>query len=150
MLQSKYLTQDGIELYLKTIHDLGFNFLFYNPDEGAYTISEQEPNFRDVTFMYCDGRKKHLTGVLAKTVAKELLNGRNYIAFEDYVDCTDWSKVPVDTPVYVYDIFENMRSKRYFAKYKDGVVYTWKDGTTSWTAESQEYVTGWNHAKLAK
>lgn len=150
MLESKYLTQDGIVLYFKSMYNLGFNFLFYNPDDGAYTISEKEPNFRDVTFMYCDGRVKHLTGVLAKTVAKELLDGRNYIAFEDYVDCIDWSKVPVDTPILVQDIKGNGYVRRYFAKYKDGKIYAWKDGTTSWTAESNGYITVWNYAKLAK
>ena len=133
MLESKYLTKDGIQLYLKTMYDLGFNFLFYNPDDGAYTISEQEPNYRDVTFMYCDGRKKHLTGAFAKTVSKELLDGRNYIAFEDYVDCTDWSRVPVDTLVKVKTPDGVWRYK-YFAKYENKQIHVFSGGATSITS----------------
>ena len=47
--------------------------------------------------------------------------------------------------------YENWR-KRYFAEYKDEVVYAWVNGKTSWSAvdEVDEDVTTWNYVKLAE
>lgn len=65
---------------------------------------------------------------------------------------TDWSKVKVDTPILVRD-HEDTESttvvwlKRYFAEYKDGLVYAWTNGRTSWN-EDEMY--GWQYAKLAE
>lgn len=61
----------------------------------------------------------------------------------------DWSKVEVDTPIYVRDK-ENVKwMPRYFARYKEGRVYAWSAGATSFTADGNKDVTGWNFAKLA-
>ena len=64
----------------------------------------------------------------------------------------DWSKVEVDTPVLVRD-GENDEWKRfYFAKYENGLVYTWIAGATSWTAKGNMYKMplSWRFAKLAE
>lgn len=68
---------------------------------------------------------------------------------EEYTEQeVDWSKVAVDTPILVRDS-ENYRwRKRYFAKYKNGKVFAWNDGKTSWTSVDVE-TTVWNYAKLA-
>lgn len=69
---------------------------------------------------------------------------------EDYEEPeTDWSKVAVDTPILVKDCKgENITwKKRHFAKYKDGRVYAWESGLTSW---STTRVTTWRYAKLAE
>ena len=64
----------------------------------------------------------------------------------------DWSKVKVDTPILVRD-YEDTESamvvwlKRHFAEYKDGLVYAWTNGRTSWN-EDEMY--GWQYAKLAE
>ena len=62
---------------------------------------------------------------------------------------TDWSKVEVDTPILVRDFEDATTSwiRRYFAEYKDGVVYAWNGGCTSW---SEKCMTGWEYAKLAE
>ena len=60
---------------------------------------------------------------------------------------TDWSKVEVDTPLLVRKYKNGEWSKRYFAKYEDGKVYTWCNGRTSWN-ETSMYA--WNYAKLAE
>lgn len=70
---------------------------------------------------------------------------------EDYKEPeTDWSKVEVDTPILVRDFEDEVWERRYFAKYEDGIVYTWKDALTSWTVLYDEDVTGWKYAKLAE
>ena len=63
---------------------------------------------------------------------------------------TDWSKVEVDTPILVKEYEESKWTKRYFAKYEDGVVYAWNNGVTSWTANDGECVIAWSFAKLAE
>lgn len=68
---------------------------------------------------------------------------------EEYEELeVDWSKVEVDTPILVRDIPHGEWEKRYFAKYKDGEVFAWSDGRTSWTTSGA--MTPWRYAKLAE
>ena len=70
---------------------------------------------------------------------------------EDYKEPEiDWSKVEVDTPILVKEYEESKWTKRYFAKYEDGVVYAWNNGVTSWTANDDECIIAWSFAKLAE
>lgn len=57
---------------------------------------------------------------------------------EEYKSQIDWSKVPVDTPV-----ITPLGSNRHFCKYEDNKVYTFDDGTTSWSCPK---ATGWRTA----
>lgn len=68
-------------------------------------------------------------------------------ANSEYVESPiDWSKVAVDTPILVRDSANLEWTKRYFAKYENGSVFTWSDGATSWSSEG--YTTAWKLAKL--
>lgn len=62
----------------------------------------------------------------------------------------DWSKIAVDTPILVRDNEKEEWRKRHFAKYEGGVVYTWGDGTTSWSVYRSDDITDWKMAKLAE
>lgn len=148
MLQSKYLTQDGLTAWFKGCYHLGFKYLFYNPDNGVHMLSKQEPVFRDITFMYCDGEKYSFVSDFPTLVAKDLLTDRNYIAIEDYIDVVDWSKVPVDTPILVKNRYEDCWHKRYFAKYENGVVFAFSCGSTQWSNDGDTLVS-YDEAKLA-
>lgn len=148
MLQSKYLTQDGLTTWFKECYNLGFKYLFYNPDRGIYMLSKQEPVFRDITFMYCDGEKYPFVSNFNTLVAEDLLTDRNYIAIEDYIDTIDWSKVPVDTPVLVRDDNKQNWKPRYFAKYEDGAYFVYTSGQTSWSTSTNAMVE-YNYIKLA-
>ena len=65
---------------------------------------------------------------------------------EEYVEeYVDWSTIPVDTQVLVSDDGENW-NKRYFAEFKNGEVFCYENGTTSWSSEL--YTVGWKYAKL--
>lgn len=59
----------------------------------------------------------------------------------------DWSKVEVDTPIYVRDNRETPWMRRYFAKYENGKIFVWIDGKASWTSE--EYSVPYVYGKLA-
>ena len=66
----------------------------------------------------------------------------------DRGDEVDWSKVKVDTKVLVRNpSISKSWSKAYFAKYKDGNVYVYDGGKTSW---SGGLITYWAEAKLYK
>lgn len=74
-------------------------------------------------------------------------HGRKRWADSEYVEpSVDWSKVAVDTPILV--TYNGIHSwvKRHFAKYENGSVYAWSDGTTSWSSEGS--TTAWKLAKL--
>ena len=67
-------------------------------------------------------------------------------ANSEYVEPpVDWLKVAVDTPILVNDSNDHEWLKRYFAKYENGVVYAWSNGTTSWSGNR---CTAWKLAKL--
>ena len=60
---------------------------------------------------------------------------------------TDWNQIEVDTPILVKNSEDKMWRKRHFAKYKNGNVYAWSDGLTSWTAYD---MMSWKYAKLVE
>ena len=61
----------------------------------------------------------------------------------------DWSKVPVDTPIYVWDNCDNGSTyKRYFAGYDkiNNMIIAFDNGGTSWS--SSAITTKWDNAKI--
>lgn len=66
---------------------------------------------------------------------------------QEYEPPVDWSKVPVDTPILVKDTEDDDWMNRYFAEYKNGTVYAWCNGATSWTEKSK---CEWQYAKLVE
>lgn len=61
----------------------------------------------------------------------------------------DWSKVSVDTPILVrFSRDDKNWVKRHFARYDNGQVHAWINGTTSWTANGKSDT--WTYAKLAE
>lgn len=62
-------------------------------------------------------------------------------------DEVDWSKIEVDTAIYVKASKYGSWFKRHFAEYKNGKIYTWGNGLTSHdTSRMME----WKYAKLAE
>ena len=50
----------------------------------------------------------------------------------------DWSKVPVDTSVYCQANLYQNACRAHFAKFKNGIVYVWKNGKTSFTSHDDD------------
>lgn len=57
----------------------------------------------------------------------------------------DWSKVPVDTPVIVWNSDSN-QNNRYFAGIDGEYFSAYSNGGTSWSSKGNTYY--WNHCKL--
>lgn len=72
------------------------------------------------------------------------------IDIAEYLGIVDWSKVAVDTPIFVKDYKCDAWKKRYFAFYKDETVYAWANGATTWSAENDRNIIPWAYAKLAE
>lgn len=150
MLESKYLTQDGIKLMLKHIYDKGFKYLFYNPDSSSFIASQQKPVFENDEFEYCIGFKKDFVDGFSTNVLEDLLRGHDYIDIAEELNIVDWNNIPVDTPILVSDYKNGDYVRRHFAKYEDGSIYAWAHGYTSWSAPCEENITEWNYAKLTE
>lgn len=71
------------------------------------------------------------------------------IDIAEYLGIVDWSKVEVDTPIFVRNRIEDTWKCRYFAKYEDGKVYTWCCGKTSWSNVIAYKPVNWEYAELA-
>lgn len=68
----------------------------------------------------------------------------------EFAEVIDWSKVPVDTKLLVSSDGKDWY-RRHFAEYKDGKVYCFNSGTTSFTAQGSEFPSGkisWEYVKL--
>ena len=123
----------------------------------AWEICKKE----NVGKMYKDnnGDKWEVRQVWHKKDIYDLYDSNNYsinyneytisqLAEMDFEEVIDWSKVPVDTKILVSNEGDKGWKRRYFAKYKDGKVYVWALGKTSFTANNNEDVTDWEYAKL--
>lgn len=67
----------------------------------------------------------------------------------EYIGIVDWSKVKVDTPILVKQCEQDEWEKRHFAYFKDGEVYAWLYGKTSWSADYEADTSYWRLTKLA-
>lgn len=66
---------------------------------------------------------------------------------DEYESYIDWSNVKVDTPILVKTKEGENWKRRYFAAYKDGQVYAWDSGATSWSV-TNKLSWGYKYAKL--
>lgn len=64
-------------------------------------------------------------------------------------DEIDWTKVPIDTKVYVRNNNNDYWHKEYFASYSKDTWYTYLNGKTSWSNNSGSLAC-WNQCKLAE
>lgn len=77
---------------------------------------------------------------------RDIFENMNCVDIAKALNVVDWSKIPVDTKVYAYR--DGSMKLRHFAFYKEGKVYTWSDGGTSW---SMQYTYGeWDNVELAE
>lgn len=72
-------------------------------------------------------------------------------AESEYVEYeVDWEKVPVDTPVYCQANICQNESPGYFAKFNNGIVYTWRNGRTSFTSLYKNDICSCQFVRLAE
>ena len=105
----------------------------------------------DVLFFFCGEREFSNPFLPRVMVASTCFEEKDrLIDIAEYLGIVDWSKVEVDTPILVKHRVEETWEKRHFACFKNGYVYTWREGTTSWSVPDEQLITMWNYAKLAE
>ncbi|RHS68248.1 hypothetical protein DW954_02620 [Clostridium sp. AM45-5] len=62
----------------------------------------------------------------------------------------DWDKVPVDTPVLVWDYDDRCKKKRYYAGTNGTKFMSFTSGATSWSSDSGKNITPWFNCELAR
>lgn len=105
----------------------------------------------DVLFFFC-GEREFLNPFLPRVmVASTCFEEKDQlIDIAEYLGIVDWSKVAVDTPIFVKYYKCDAWKKRYFAFYKDETVYAWANGATTWSTENDRNIIPWAYAKLAE
>lgn len=61
----------------------------------------------------------------------------------------DWERVPVDTPVLVWDISNKDKKKRYYAGREYGYFTTFENGVTKWSSDDGTTI-AWKNCELAR
>lgn len=138
--------EQGREWLLKKLYDDGWRYIVGSSDDYVY-ITQREPTivnglFRSIglgeIYKYIE-----LKSVLPSLECGEVMN------IAEKLGIVDWSKVKVDTPILV-SLDDKLWLCRYFAGFKNGIVYTWSSGATSWSVRRREHKDAWGFAKLAE
>ena len=122
--------------------------LFRRMYDLGYRKAEIE---NDVLFFF-NSEREILNHFLPRVkVASTCFEEKNQlINIAEYLGMVDWSKVEVDTPIFVRNSIEEAWKCRYFAMYEDGEVYAWQLGRTSWSNVIKNLPIAWKYAKLAE
>lgn len=135
--------KEGRKWLLQKLYDRGFKYIFHSSAMGGYLATKQPPKFK--------GNNTYVSGDFERIdLLSDLLpdfNEPNYLDVGKWLGVVDWNKVAVDTPILVRDL-PAADIRRYFKEYKDGKVYYFSGGRTSWSCVTSEYTYAGN-ARLA-
>ena len=142
--------KQGQEWVLQKLYDAGWRYLVVDNHDNVYLTSGRP-------FKYDGGDEEiriSICGKYAKVndISKMLpeLKCNEWLDIAEELDIVDWSKVAVDTPILVKGLGLAEWQNRYFAFFKDGEVYAWCNGATSWSCKNSNDVSSWKYAKLAE
>lgn len=116
-----------------------------------YNLGFRKAEIEDDVLFFFNGEREFLNPFLPRVmVASTCFEEKDQlIDIAEYLGIVDWSKVVVDTPIFVRNRVEDVWKCRYFAKYEDGKVYTWCGGRTSWSNVISDEPVNWIYAELA-
>lgn len=128
------LTDEIVRDFLRYLYDSGYRYLFIDKVRSAIAVSKSKPTFSDNRCIESMNFYDELFGYERK-LGKAILNDEGHcIDIREKLNIVDWSAVKVDTKIRVKDKMNADWVRRYFAYYKDGEVYVWCNGKTSWSA----------------
>lgn len=138
--------KQGREWLLQKLYDDGWRYIVGSSDDYVY-ITQREPTIVNGLFRGAGLGEIYkyieLKSVLPSLECGEVMN------IAEKLGIVDWSKVKVDTPILV-SLDDKLWLCRYFADFKNGIVYTWSGGATSWSVPRREHKDAWGFAKLAE
>nr|DAL92406.1 MAG TPA: hypothetical protein [Caudoviricetes sp.] len=132
------LTDELIKDFLQYLYHNNYRYLFTGTYSNEPLVSQSKPLFskgRGIENMMIYDRLNGYAGKLGK----EILNKEgNCIDIAKKLNIVDWSTVKVDTKIMVKDRENDTWRRRYFAYYKNGEVYVYCNGKTSWSASGND------------
>lgn len=150
MLQSKYLTEEGLKMLLNDLYEGGTRYIYRPTGHSSIYISTLAPTIEDDGEIERVGSNAFTLRMYTAHLLSDIFEGTNCIDIAKALNKVDWSTVKVDTPVLVKDYEDNAWTKRHFAFYKNGKVHTWDSGVTSWSKDSTDSTSWWTYAKLSE
>lgn len=141
--------EQGKEWLFQRLYDAGWLYIVADNYDNIYLTNEKPLMFDDVDEVRISSCEKAM-GVSAFKSILPKLNRNECISIGEKLGIIDWSKIAVDTPVFVRDSENDVWKCRYFAKYEYGKVYTWVDGRTSWSNKISDVPVCWKYAILAE
>ncbi len=141
--------EQGGEWLFQKLYDAGWRYIVADNYDNIYLTNEKPVMYDDVDEVRISSCEKRIgaTGFI-KILPK--LKPNEVFSIEEELGIVDWSKVKVDTPVFVRDSENDVWKCRYFAKYEYEKVYTWVDGRTSWSNKIIDVPVCWKYAELAE
>lgn len=140
--------KQGMEWLFKRLYDAGWRYIVADNYDNIYLTNEKPIMFDDGDGLRISSCEKCIGATGFITILPKL-KPNEVFSIEEELGIVDWSKVAVDTPIFVRNIIAEVWKCRYFAEYKDGKVYTWRDGKTSWSNVVSDRPVAWGYAELA-
>lgn len=150
MLQSKYLTEEGLKMLLNDLYENGIKYIYRPTGHSSIYISIFAPTIEDDGKIERVGSAAVTLRMYAVHLLSDIFESTNCIDIAKALNKVDWSTVKVDTPVLVSSCEDGQWTRRYFAGYNDGKVYTWDGGATSWSTDDENQISWWDYAKLSE
>lgn len=140
--------EQGREWLLQKLYNNGWCYLAMNNFDELYLTNEKPPMYDDVNQIRIGSCKKAMMATALKNILPKL-KCNECISIAEELGIVDWRNIKVDTPVLV-SLDDKLWLCRYFAGFKNGIVYTWSNGATSWSVPRREHTDAWSFAKLAE
>ena len=150
MLHSKYLTEEGLKMLLNDLYEGGTRYIYRPTGHSSIYISTLAPTIEDDGEIERVGSNAITLRMYTAHLLSDIFESTNCIDITKALNKVDWSTVKVDTPVLVSAYADGQWTRRYFAAYKNGKVYTWIGGATSWSTDSKKNVSWWDYAQLSE
>lgn len=150
MLQSKYLTKEGLKMLLNDLYEEGAKYMYRPTGHSSIYISILAPTIEDDGEIERIGSDAVALRMYTVHLLSDIFESTNCIDIAKALNKVDWSTVKVDTPILVKSSEDSEWTRRYFAGYDNRHVYTWDGGATSWSIDNDNQISWWECAKLSE
>lgn len=138
--------EQGREWLLQKLYDDGWRYYVRNIGGVAHLTTKKPVMTGNILEVTSGGTTKCVNAI--RSIMPKI-DRCGILDIAEELGIVDWSKVAVDTPVLV-SLDDKLWLCRYFANFKNGIVYTWSSGATSWSVPRREHKDAWSFAKLAE
>lgn len=119
--------KEGRKWLLQKLYDNGIRYIAFSPLYGGYVGVKETPRISEKGEVF-----NEIATVITLCDIVPDFNKPNWLDIGEYLCIVDWSKIPVDTPIIVTTSYGGDLNM-HFAKFKNGFIYYYMGGRTSWT-----------------